>query len=90
MTIKRVLAQISETQVAEGFYTLKGNRLTMVWPDGKPVELDDVPVTAEISSNLNPDAVARKLTKKIRTALRGERVEGFDRVIEYSRDGSVV
>lgn len=91
MTIRRVLAQISETQVAEGFYTVKGNVLTMVWwPDGEPIEIDDAPVTAKISSKSNPDTIARILTKRIRKSLRGERVEGFDRVIDYSRDGSIV
>lgn len=85
--IKRVFAQISENEVTEGFYKLKGNVLTMVWyPDGEPVLLGDAPVTAKVQPGANPDAVARMLAKRIRKAFRGETVEGFNRRLEYTRE----
>ena len=87
---RQVFVTLGENHVIRGFYTVKGNVLTMTYgPNGNPVLLDDAPVTVKLLQNSNPDAIARQLTKKIRRALRGERVEGFDRVIVYPHESIV-
>ena len=92
--VHRVFATVAPNQVTVGFYTLTdGNLMTMVHPNGDPVMLDEAPVTAKLSPGSNNnliEQVARLLTKKIRKSFRGELVEGFDRVIAYPSDGSVV
>jgi hypothetical protein len=89
--IRQVYAQITPNEVAQGFYKLKGDVVEMVWfPDGAPVlrdDLDETSVfTAKVTPGIEPDAVARILTKKIRSARRGESIEGFNRVIVYPRE----
>jgi hypothetical protein len=88
--MRHVFAQITPDQVAEGFYVIRENTITMVYGDGNPVQLDDAPVTAKIPPGGNPDSIARVLTKRIRKALRGEKVEGFDAPLQYPADGSIV
>lgn len=58
----------------------------MVWfPDGEPVRVDDVSTfTAKIKPGDDPNMIARRLTKKIRKAFRGDRIDGFDRPIDYN------
>lgn len=87
---KQVFVTLSENHVVRGFYVIRNGVLTMTHgPNGKPVMLDDAPVNVKLLQNSNPDAIARQLTKKIRKAMRGVRVEGFDRVIEYPHESIV-
>lgn len=87
--IRRVFASISPDQVAEGFYTFDGSTLTMMGDDGKgnwtPIALDEEPVTATCTADL-AEAVARRLTKRIRKVFRGELVEGFSRALKYENE----
>lgn len=83
--IKEVIAQISPSQICEGFYTLEDGVLTMVHPDGKPVE--DGLFKHSMKPGDNEEAIAKMLTKKVRAHLRGDLVEGFSRDIEYPRQG---
>jgi hypothetical protein len=83
--IKEVAAQIGPNQICEGFYTLEGDILTMVHPDGKPVE--DGAFKHLMKPGDNEEAIAKMLTKKVRAHLRGEIVEGFSRNIEYPAQG---
>lgn len=88
--MRMVTAFVGPNQVAEGFYKVEGNTLTMLRRDGEPILIDENTVTKELSPGSNAEQVAKFLTKKIRKARRGERVEGFDRVISYPVDGGVV
>lgn len=81
--VRRVFSYLGPDQVAEGFYTFDGTTLQMVFANGDPVELDGDPVT---ETGFAPDlveAIAKRLTRRIRKALRGETVEGFGRRIAY-------
>ncbi|KRQ11925.1 hypothetical protein AOQ73_05820 [Bradyrhizobium pachyrhizi] len=76
--VRQVFAYLGPDHVAQGFYTLDGDKLTMVFDNGQPVMLDDAPVTETVTPE-HVEAVAKKLTKRIRKAFRGELVEGFGR-----------
>ncbi len=86
--IHYVQTQIGRNRVAEGFYTLEAELLTMVYNDGEPVILED---GSRVMHRLQPEDNARKiagaLTIKIRKALMGERVEGFSSPIDYPQTG---
>lgn len=86
-TVRYVAVQLTPDSIAEGFYTYDGETITMVKRDGSPVFIDDQPVT----ENSHPDHVtiaAKRLTRKIRTALLGDFVPGFEkRRLEYSHEG---
>lgn len=83
--IRRVVAYLGPNQIAEGFYTFDGVTLRMVFDNGAPVMLDDEPVTETVTPE-HVEAVAKKLTKRIRKTLRGETVEGFSRPLTYERE----
>lgn len=83
--VRRVVTYLGPDQVAEGFYTFDGETLRMVFADGEPVTLDDEPVTETVMPE-QVEAVAKKLTKRIRKAFRGEIVEGFGRALTYERE----
>jgi hypothetical protein len=83
--IRRVFSYLGPDQVAEGFYTFDGATLRMVFANGEPVVLDDEPVTETVTPE-HAEAVAKKLTKRIRKTLRGETVEGFSRALTYERE----
>jgi len=88
--LKRVFVQIGPSHVAEGFYTVRRGVLSMegCGPDGNPVTWEDgTPITHKLRPNDNPDSIARILTRKIRKMFLGERVPGFNRIIEYSNAG---
>jgi hypothetical protein len=87
--IRRVVSYLGPNQVAEGFYTFDGSTLTMMGDDGKgnwsPMFLDEEPVTETVTPE-HAEAVAKKLTRRIRKAFRGETVEGFGRALTYERE----
>jgi hypothetical protein len=83
--LRRVVSYLGPDQVAEGFYTFDGVTLRMVFANGEPVVLDDEPVTETVAPE-HAEAVAKKLTKRIRKTLRGETVEGFSRALTYERE----
>lgn len=86
--IKSIIAYIGPNQITEGFYTLNGDTLTMVHADGNAVRMADASaVTHIIKPSDNVEAIAKMLTKKIRTHFRGELVEGFSRNLEYPSQG---
>ena len=80
--IRRVVCYLGSNQVAEGYYTYDGGIIQMVFDNGVPVVLDDEPVIETVGPEL-AEAVAKKLTKRIRRALRGETLEGFGRPLQY-------
>jgi hypothetical protein len=86
--IHRVVSYLGPNQIAEGFYTFDGSTLRMVFANGEPVILEDEPMTETlpICSAEHVEAVAKKLTKRIRRAFRSEQVEGFGRVLEYEKE----
>lgn len=90
--IRRVVSYLGPDQIAEGFYTFDGSTLTMMGDDGKgnwsPIVLDGENVTETLpgSSPDQAEAVAKKLTKRIRRAFRGELVEGFSRALTYENE----
>lgn len=83
--ILRVVSYLGPDQVAEGFYTFDGATLRMVFANGEPVILDDEPVTETVVP-VHAEAVAKKLTRRIRKAFRGETVEGFGRRLAYENE----
>lgn len=87
LEIKRVFAQVAHNQVSEGFYTLEGGLLTMVLPDGKPVNLGDDEYPRLVTHTMRPEdyerSIAVVLTKQIRTHFRGGKIEGFSDPIDY-------
>lgn len=87
--IRRVVSYLGTDQIAEGFYTFDGTTLTMMGDDGKgnwsPIVLDDEPVTETVAPE-QAEAVAKRLTRRIRKAFRGETVEGFGRALTYERE----
>lgn len=86
--MKRVVSYLGPNQIAEGFYTFDGETLRMVFANGEPVMLDDEPVIETLpgSSPDQVEAVAKKLTRRIRKAFRGEIVEGFGRALTYENE----
>lgn len=83
--VRRVVTYLGPDHVAEGFYTFDGETLRMVFANGEPVTLDDAPVTETVTPE-HAEAVAKKLTRRIRKAFRGETVEGFGRSLSYERE----
>lgn len=86
--VKHVFAYLGPDQVAEGFYTFDGSTLRMVFANGEPVMLDEEPVTETVEPD-QVEAVAKRLTKRIRKTFRGEIVEGFSRSLTYSAAGII-
>lgn len=86
--VRRVFIHLGPDHVAEGFYTFDGSTLRMVFANGEPVTLDDEPVTETlpICSADHVEAVAKKLTRRIRKWALGETVEGFGRALTYERE----
>jgi hypothetical protein len=89
--IKRVFAQVAPNQVSEGFYTIEGGLLTMVLPDGSPVNLGSKEFPRLVSHAMRPEdnerSIAVVLTKQVRTHFRGDKVEGFSDPITYQPAG---
>lgn len=87
--IRHVISYLGPDQVTEGFYTFDGVTLTMMGSDDKgnwsPMILDEEPVSEKVAPE-QVEAVAKKLTRRIRKALRGETVEGFGRALNYERE----
>jgi hypothetical protein len=84
--IQRVVVHLGPNRISEGFYTVEGDTLTMVFPNGASIPLDDPELTsAHLKPGDNARAIAGILTKKIRTAFLGEQVEGFSRELDYQR-----
>jgi hypothetical protein len=87
--VRSVFTYLGPDQVAQGFYTLDGDRLTMMGDDGQgnwsPLILDDEPVTATVPPE-HAEAVAKRLTRRIRKAFRGETVDGFGRALSYETE----
>lgn len=90
--IRSVITYLGPDQVAQGFYTLAGDKLTMMGDDGRgkwsPMILDDEPVTATVTLE-HAEAVAKMLTRRIRKAFRGETVENFSRALSYEKEAFV-
>lgn len=77
--IKRVFISTGPDRVQEGFYTLDGDKITMVYANGEPVMMDEgEPVTATAAPHMI-EPIARALTKKIRKWAIGDSVPGFGR-----------
>ncbi len=94
--INYVAVYITPDQIAEGFYTLSGNVLTMVdGEDGNPVRMKDGEPFPPRILREGEDArvIAGLLTKEIRKYWREinfpkvESVSGFDAQINYPRMG---
>lgn len=87
--VRRVVSYLGPDQVTEGFYTYDGSTVTMMGDDGNgnwsPMRLDDEPVTGAATPD-HVEAIAKKLTKRIRKAFRGEVVEGFGRALSYENE----
>ena len=58
-------------QVAEGYYTVEGDRLTMTYADGRPVLVNGERVSERLGDGVNPKSVAGRLTREVRRALKG-------------------
>jgi hypothetical protein len=90
--IHRVVSYLGPDQITEGFYTFDGSTVTMMCDDGKgnwsPMTLGDTPVTETVAPE-HVEAVAKKLTRRIRKAFRGEIVEGFGRRLTYENEAFV-
>lgn len=84
--IRRCHAQVGKNQITEGFYTIEGETLTMVYADGRPVIVDGQRVTAN-TKGMDARSLAVVLTKGIRSKLTGERVPGFNRALDYENGG---
>lgn len=85
--IKEVICYVGPNQISEGFYTLDAGQITMVHPDGKPVNLDGGLVQHTMREGDNEEAIAKVLTRRIRKHFRGEIVEGFSNPINYPTIG---
>lgn len=89
--VRRVVTYLGPDQIAEGFYTYAAETqtLTMMGDDGagnwSAFVLDDGPVTETVAPE-HVEAVAKKLTRRIRKTLRGEVVEGFGRRLNYEHE----
>lgn len=85
--VRSVFTYLGPDQVSEGFYIYEAatRTLRMVFADGQPVMLDDEPVTETVDPQ-HAEAVAKRLTRRIRKALRGEVVEGFSRRLTYENE----
>jgi hypothetical protein len=86
-TVRCVNVQLTPDSIIPGFYTYDGETVTMVYQNGDPVLLDETPVTEKA----HPDHVtitAKRLTRKIRRALLGDAVPGFEkRRLDYHFEG---
>jgi hypothetical protein len=77
-------------QVTNGYYTLDGQVLTMTDGDGRPVRRGNgEQYIHRLQEGEGAAAVARRLTREVRTMARGETVSGFHRKLNYSSDGIV-
>jgi hypothetical protein len=85
--VRYVAVQLTPDSIAEGFYTYDGETVTMVKRDGSPVEIDGGPVTEEAAPDF-ATITAKRLTRRIRKALLGDSVAGFDkRPLHYQHEG---
>lgn len=84
-SVRSVFTYLGPNQVAEGFYTFDGSTLQMTFANGEPVLLDDHPVTETVEP-AQVEAVAKRLTRRIRKAMLGEKVDGFSRALTYERE----
>lgn len=76
--IRRVFITLGPDRVEEGFYTLDGDTITMVYANGEPVMMyEDVPVTARVVPADMIEPIARSLTRRIREWALGSSVPGF-------------
>lgn len=91
--IRHVFTYLGPDHVAEGFYIFDGETLTMMGDDGKgnwsPILMDDGETVTETVAPEHVEAVAKKLTKRIRKSFRGETVEGFGRALSYEIEAFV-
>jgi len=71
-------------QFAFGHYTITDNVLTMTDDAGEPaVDGDGKRYTHKLAEGENHTAIGARLTRELRTALRGGAVNGFDTPIDY-------
>ena len=77
-------------RVTVGFYIIEDGKLTMTDENGKPVRspINGDPYVHRLRPEDNAAAIASVLTKRIRSALRGDDGD-FNRRIEYSNAGIV-
>lgn len=83
-----VLTQIAPARITTGHYIIENERLVMTFPDGKPVDADRF--SALLRPGDDPEAIARVLTKKVRTYLMGfteEEDAFFNRDLVYEKIG---
>lgn len=85
--VRHVFTYLGPNEVAEGFYTYDGAMVTMVFANGEPVKLDQSAVT-EQAAPAHVEAAAKRLTKRIRKALLGDFVPGFEkgRRLDYRKE----
>ncbi len=76
--VKRVFVTLGPDRVQEGFYTFDGDQITMVYANGEPLVMDEVPVTATATPD-TVEPIARMLTRRIRKWALGNSVPGFGR-----------
>ena len=89
MEVHHVFCLIGPNQVCDAYYVIENDTLTLTYRDGEPVTVppDGRSMSAKLSPESNADAVAKVLTRKLRKIVYAEAVEGFNRVIEYPREG---
>lgn len=75
--------------VAEGFYVVEGNTLTMTYADGQPVRIDGELVQHTLAEGESAKKAAGRLTRTVRRALSGRAMkqEVFGRSINYPKMG---
>jgi hypothetical protein len=71
---------------AEGYYVVEDNRVILTGRDGFPAhDPEGREYTRELGKDDNPRQVAALLLRSFRTKVRGDRVNGFDRPLIYSK-----
>lgn len=86
--IHQVIVHLGPNRIAEGYYTIDGDTLTMTFDDGSPVLLaDGSKVTHEITPETNVKGLAAVLAGQVRRELLNELVPGFSRDLDYPAAG---
>lgn len=75
--------------VTEGFYVVEGNKLTMTFANGEPVQIDGKTVERTLVEGDNPRRIAGRLVPQVRRALTGKSSgeEKFAASIQYPQMG---
>jgi hypothetical protein len=83
--VQTVIVQISPDQITEGYYIVDGETLIMTYADGTPADADHH--RHKLRAGDDPHVIAGLMTKKVRSALLGETVPGFNNPIQYLSQG---